>query len=190
MRLPIQQPILETQRLILRPFTLADAPDVQRLAGERDIAAVTQNIPHPYKDGMAEQWIATHSSALQNGTGITFAIVLRENDLLCGAIGLGINKANNNAELGYWIGKPYWGRGYCTDAARSLLQYGFETFELHRIHSGHFSHNPASGRVMQKIGMKYEGCRRQYVFKWGNYVDLELYGILKSEWKQKNEETR
>lgn len=189
-QLEVRQPTLETPRLILRPFTLDDAPEVKRLAGDRDIAAVTQNIPHPCEDGMAQKWIKTHPKTFNKGTGVTFAIVLRENNLLCGAIGLSFDKANNNAEIGYWIGKPYWGKGYCTEAAKALLQYGFETIGLHRIHSGHFSHNPASGRVMQKIGMKYEGCRRQYVLKWGNYVDLELYGILKSDWKQKNEQTQ
>jgi [ribosomal protein S5]-alanine N-acetyltransferase len=188
-QLEVQQPTLETQRLVLRPFTLNDAPEVQRLVGERDIAAVTQNIPYPYEDGEAQKWIKTHSKAFITGIGANFAIVLKENGLLCGAIGLVFDKVNNNAEIGYWIGKPFWGKGYCTEAALAVLQYGFETIGLHRIHSGHFSHNPASGRVMQKIGMKYEGCRRQDVIKWVNYVDLELYGILKSDWEQKNEQT-
>ncbi|MEW6491606.1 MAG: GNAT family N-acetyltransferase [Cyanobacteriota bacterium] len=180
------QPTLQTQRLILRPFTLADAPDVQHLAGDREIAAMTLMIPHPYEDGIAEEWIKTHPKAFEEGAAVHFAIVLRQTGELCGAIGLGINKENNNAEIGYWIGKPYWGQGYCTEAAKAVLQYGFEVIGLHRIHAAHFLHNPASGRVMRKIGMSYEGCRSQHTRKWDKFEDLELYGILKSKWQQKN----
>ncbi len=184
-----QQPTLQTQRLILRPFTLADAPDVQRLAGAREIAAVTLAIPHPYEEGMAEEWIQTHPKAFEEGRGVNFAIALRETGELCGAIGLAIDRENNHAELGYWIGTPYWGQGYCTEAAKAVLQYGFEVINLHRIHSVHFSHNPASGRVMQKVGMSYEGCRRQHIQKWGQFQDDELYGILKRDWLQKGKES-
>lgn len=181
---PVEQPTLQTQRLILRPFTLADAPDVQRLAGDREIAATTLLIPHPYEDGMAEEWIKTHPTGFQEGTGICFAIALRETEELCGAIGLRIHKINRNAELGYWVGKPYWGRGYCTEAARAIVQYGFEVLGLHRIYSSHFSNNLASGRVMQKIGMSHEGCLRQDTWKWGKFEDVELYAILKSDWQE------
>ncbi|MFB2772525.1 GNAT family N-acetyltransferase, partial [Pelatocladus sp. BLCC-F211] len=103
--------------------------------------------------------------------------------VLCGAIGLGINQKHNHAELGYWIGKPFWGNGYCTEAAQEVLRYGFEKLGLHRICASHFAHNPTSGRVMQKIGMTYEGCRRQHTLKWGEYIDVMEYGILKSEWQ-------
>ena len=181
-----RQPTLQTQRLVLRPFTLADAPDVQRLAGAREIAAMTLTIPHPYEEGMAQEWIETHRAAFRDGKGVNFAIVLRERSVLCGAIGLGIDAENSNAEMGYWIGKPYWGRGYCTEAAEAVLQYGFEVIGLHRIHAAHFPGNPASGRVMQRIGMGYEGCRRQHVQKWGKFEDLKLYGILKNEWQMKH----
>jgi RimJ/RimL family protein N-acetyltransferase len=177
-----QQPTLQTQHLILRPFNLFDAPEVQRLAGDRDIAAMTLLIPHPYADGMAEEWIKAHPKAFEEGISINFAVVLRKDEKLCGAIGLGIDKKNSNAELGYWIGKPYWGRGYCTEAAKAILKYGFEVIGLNRIYATHFPHNPASGRVMQKIGMRYEGCLRQHIHKWGKFEDVWQYGILKSEW--------
>ena len=177
-------PTIQTQRLILRSLTIADAPEVQRLASDRDIAATTLSIPHPYEDGMAEAWIETHPEAYEKGKAVFFAITLRDNGILCGAIGLGIDKENNNAELGYWVGKPYWGKGYCTEAAKAIVQYGFETLGLHRIHAAHFARNLASGRVMQKIGMHLEGCKRQHILKWGNFEDLVLYGILKSDLKR------
>ena len=121
---------------------------------------------------------------------MNFAIVLLDRGVLCGSTGLGIDAENANAELGYWIGLPYWGKGYCTEAVQAVVQYGFEVIGLHRIQASHFSDNPASGRVMQKIGMSYEGCRRQHVLKWGKFEDLELYGILKSDWQLYSERQR
>ena len=177
----VEQPSLQTERLLLRPFVLADAADVQRLAGEREIAAFTTNIPHPYEDGVAEQWIGTHQEAFEQGRAAHWAIVLRDRGLLIGAIGLSIQREHARAEMGYWIGRPYWGRGYCTEAARAVLRYGFTVLGLNRIYAAHMRSNPASGRVMQKIGMRYEGRLRQHVLKWGVFEDLEVYSILKGE---------
>lgn len=175
--------MLETERLVLRSFTLADAPEVQRLAGDRDIASTTLSIPHPYLPGMAEQWIQSHHESYQNGHTINFAIVLHPGAPLIGSIGLhNIHPANCRAELGYWIGKPYWNHGYCTEAARAVLQYAFGVLGLNRIFATHVLRNPASGRVMQKLGMSCEGRLRQHVEKWGRFEDLKVYGILKSDY--------
>jgi RimJ/RimL family protein N-acetyltransferase len=178
-----KQPTLITQRLILRPFSLEDAAAVQQLAGAREIAATTLHIPHPYEDGMAETWIQAHSPSFENGTGATFAVVLRVNRALCGAIGLAIERRHSRAELGYWIGVPYWDQGYATEAARAVVRYAFASLALHRVHAMHMRHNPASGRVLQKIGMTWEGRLRQHVLKWGQFQDLEIYGLLRSEWR-------
>ena len=176
-----QQPTLATERLTLRRFTLDDAPRVQLLAGDKTIASTTLNIPHPYEDGMAEEWIGTHEKQRKAGKLENFAIVQKEDYLLVGAIGLVIKKEWDSAELGYWIGKPYWGKGYCTEAARAVLKYGFEELGLNRIHAHFMTQNPGSGKVMEKIGMKYEGHLRQAVKKWDEFQDLKAYAILKSE---------
>lgn len=176
------QPTIPTARLVLRPFEPADAPTVQDLAGERDIADTTLNIPHPYEDGMAEAWIATHEAGFKDGTLVAFAIALLETGQLVGAIGLHVERRFNQAELGYWIGKPFWNRGYATEAAIAIIRYGFSSLDLNRIASRHFSRNPASGRVMQKAGMRHEGTARQSVIKWEKYEDLQLYAILREDW--------
>lgn len=85
--------------------------------------------------------------------------------------------------LGYWVGKSYWNRGFCTEAGRAVLEYGFGVLGLNRIHSCHMSRNPSSGRVMLKLGMTHEGCRKQHDRKWDKFEDQELYGILKADWQ-------
>jgi RimJ/RimL family protein N-acetyltransferase len=178
-----QRPTLETERLKLRPFEVSDAKDVQRLAGNRAIADTTLNIPHPYEDGMAEEWIETHQPKFEAGKLCNFAVTLRSTGELIGAIGLAIRQRFGHAELGYWIGKPYWNKGYCTEAGRAVLEYGFTVLGLHRIYASYLTRNPSSGRIMEKLGMKREGLLRQHVQKWGKFEDLVMYGILKNEWQ-------
>ena len=178
---PKSRPTLETERLVLRPFEMGDAPRVQLLAGERAVAATTKTIPHPYEDGVAEQWIGTHQVRFEKGQEVVFAITRKDGGELIGAIGVILNLIQGNAEMGYWIGKPYWGHGYCTEAGRAVLQYAFGELHLHRVHAHHMSHNPASGRVMQKLGMRHEGRLREHVKKWDKFCDVDAYGILASE---------
>ena len=178
-----KQPVLKTERLNLRPFRLDDAPVVTVLAGERDIAFNTLNIPHPYEVGMAEEWIGAHQEMYQRGEQLNYAIERKSDRRLVGAVGLMLDPKHNRAELGYWVGKPYWGQGYCTEAAAELLRYGFEVLELNRIQASHYSRNFASGKVMDKLGMKYEGCLRSHIYKWGEYLDIVYRGILKSEYE-------
>jgi len=178
------QPILKTQRLMLRPFTLADAPIVQKLAGDREIADSTLNIPHPYLDGAAEEWIGMHAEQLEKGRVVTYAIVLRKPDQLIGAMSLTLTQRFDRAEMGYWIGKDFWNRGYCTEAASAIMKFGFDNLKLNRIFAEHLTRNPASGAVMENIGMSFEGCLRLHVKKLGRYEDLNVYSILKEEFDQ------
>ena len=171
------QETIYTERLVLRPFTLADAPQVKALAGERQIYETTLFVPYPYEDGMAESWISTHQTGFYEGRGVVFAICLTSGTLM-GSIAL--NKAGlfNSAELGYWIGVAYWNRGYCTEAAKAVLEYGFNVLRYHKISARHFVGNVSSGRVMEKIGMRREGLLQDDVMKDGRYISVELYGIV------------
>jgi ribosomal-protein-alanine N-acetyltransferase len=172
------QPTLTTARLVLRPLILADAPRVQELAGAREVALNTLLVPYPYPDGKAEEWIAKREEEFLQGN-ITFAI---DDGELAGVMGLHIKRDDDIAEIGYWIGVPYWGRGYATEAGAAVIRYGFEVQKLNKIFAAHFARNAASGRVLQKLGMKHEGTLRQQHKKWGEYVDCEFYAILREEW--------
>jgi RimJ/RimL family protein N-acetyltransferase len=170
--------------LLLRPFTDADAPVVQKLAGDKKVAATTAVIPHPYEDGMAEEWIVTHEAGWHLGRGLILAITVPPGETVIGAIGFTIKPEHETAELGYWLGVPFWGQGYCTEAARAVIEYGFSTLALHRIQAHHLGNNPASGRIMQKVGMKFEGRSPEAFKKWGEFLDIDRYGILHSQWNQ------
>ena len=171
-------PTLHTQRLVLRPFRPEDAATVQRLAGHPDIASTTAHIPHPYGDGVAEAWIATHADRLARDESAIFAITLASTGDLLGSIGLEIRREHGRAELGYWIGKPYWNQGYVTEAAREVLRFAFNGLGLRRVFAEHFVRNPASGRVMEKIGMVREGELRRHMIKDGLPEDVLIWGIL------------
>ncbi len=175
-------PILKTDRLILRPFTLDDAPKVQPMAGDPKVADTTLAIPHPYPDGAAEQWINTHESQWHEKQNAIWAICLKDGDLV-GTINLCKNQPHNKGWLGYWIGVDYWRNGYCTEAGKAAVAFGFGEMNLNRIYAEHLIRNPASGRVMQKLGMKQEAIHRQHILKNGVYEDVGYWAILRSEWK-------
>jgi [ribosomal protein S5]-alanine N-acetyltransferase len=174
--------MLETERLILRSFTLADIPDLVPLISAREVAATTLRIPHPYVEAHAREFITNMGSQPEGNPETAFAIVVRDGNRLCGGISLRVEREHQRAELGYWIGVPYWGNGYATEASLALLRYGFDELELQRIFASHFQHNAASANVLRKIGMRHEGCQRAHILKWGQFLDSELYGILRSEW--------
>ena len=141
------------------------------------MALNTLMIPHPYPDGAAEAWINKQRTADE----INFVITLRESGELAGAMGLIVNRDHARAEIGYWIGVPYWNRGYATEAGRAVVRYAFEELGVHRVCAEHFTRNTASGRVMQKLGMRHEGTLRSHIVKWGETVDVELYGIVRRD---------
>lgn len=173
-----EQPKIVTERLILRFFTLSDAPQVVLLVNDYDIAAMTLRIPHPYHEEMATEWIKTHEDGYLKKELANFAISSKDDGELIGTVGLEIVMEHVRAGLGYWIGKEFWGRGYATEAAKAVLEFGFDKLNLNRIHAEHFTDNPASGRVLQMIGMAKEGCMREHDLKFGEYKDVMQYGML------------
>lgn len=173
--------ILESENIVLRPFTLTDADRVQQLAGEKEISDTTLLIPHPYPDGAAEEWISRHAKEFEEKNIYNFAVTV--DDKVVGSIGFGVNLQHNNCEVGYWIGKPYWGKGYASKALGLIIKFCFEELELNKVHAHYMKCNWSSGRVMEKNGMKQEGILRKHVMKNGAYHDIVTYGILKNEYE-------
>ncbi|MCL1039342.1 GNAT family N-acetyltransferase [Shewanella submarina] len=149
-------PILESQRIVLRPYRQSDAKSIQKLAGATVIAEMTANIPHPYLEGMAEDWISKHEPWFQNREAVVLAIQLADTGEHIGAISITqIDGLSGN--LGYWLGVPYWGNGYCSEAASLVVKYGFNKFGLDLIYARHLPENLASGKVLSKNGFVFKG---------------------------------
>jgi len=171
------QPTLATERLLLRPFQPTDSARVQLLAGNPNVARMTSNIPHPYTDGEAANWIAAHGDDWQRGSAAIFAVCLRSDGELIGAVGL-MNILNQDAELGYWVGEPYWGQGYASEAVDALIGFGITSCELTRLHAHHLSRNPTSGKVLRNAGLQRIEKRGITARDGVTQEDAEFYELL------------
>jgi ribosomal-protein-alanine N-acetyltransferase len=169
---------LRTKRLLLRAHCEQDIPALVRLLGAREVAATTLRIPHPYTEADARAFLEAQESPASK-----FGMFEISSGDLVGGIGLSVEERHRHAELGYWVGVPYWRKGYATEAADEMLRHGFEDLKLNRIFAGVFTGNPASEQVLRKIGFSHEGTMRQHFLKNGQFLDDECYGIVVGDWK-------
>ena len=177
--------MISTERLFLEPAALKDAYEIRQLAGDEAVARNALNIPHPFEEGMAEAWIG----GLKPGD-VVLAIRQKGEDTLIGMIGLIRDEENDSAELSYWIGRPYWGRGFAGEAANAVVEYAFRSLGLNRIFATTLSRNSASIRVLEKAGFAPEGCLRSHVKHWGQFEDLLYHGLLRAEYEEEFGEDR
>ena len=179
-----QFPEIKTKRLILNGLKAADIPQIVTYAGDERIAATTLNIPHPYQEEDAIYWISKTQEGFKKQSQYTFAVRLQNTRALIGGIGLIMETRFNRAVLGYWLGVPFWNQGYTTEAASAIAHFGFETLGLNKIYATHLKSNPASGKIMQKIGMIQEGTFKQHIKKGDTYFDLLQYGLTQDAFKK------
>jgi RimJ/RimL family protein N-acetyltransferase len=179
-----QIPTLDTSRLTLRCIQRTDAPALQTLMADYEIAANALNIPHPLPEGEADYWIRRTLDLAAGGTRFPFVIVRRCDRIVLGTAILWTHPADARAEMGYWLGKPYWQQGYMTEAVQRVIRFAFEELEMNRVQAACFPWNAASARVMEKAGLTYEGRMRQHVLKWGKFEDLDYYGLLREQWRE------
>lgn len=172
---------IKTDRLILNQPVESDIKNIKSLLNEKIFSELTVNIPYPYSESDAEFWINLSKIGLQKMEQLIFAIRLKENNTIIGGIDLGIQKRFNKAELAYWIGKPYWNKGYATEASKAIIKFGFSEINLKRIYATHFLNNQASGKVMLKSGMEKEGKLKCHTKKGNEYQDHIIYGITNNE---------
>lgn len=170
-------PRIETERLILSQLKEKDIPFIVEFLKHRIYSDLTSNIPYPYTENDAKLWIKMAQEAFDDKTGFTFGIRNKEEQII-GAIGLH-DRDDDKAELGYWIGIPYWNKGYVTEAAKAIVDFGFKELGFNKIYATHFLHNPASGKIMEKIGMEQEALLKQHAKKDGEYHDLVMYSVFK-----------
>lgn len=181
MMLPIDS--LQTPRLLIRRLRLEDADAMTRLLQVREIAANAAGIPYPFTRRDALDWIHESTQIVYGGRGAVFAVIRTSDSAFIGSLGLTIWRDHRRGEIGYWFGKPYWDFGYATEAARRLVQAGFEELDLNRMQANCYTRNLASARVLQKVGMRYEGTARQYMWNpvTNEFEDLHFYALLRSD---------
>lgn len=175
-------PTLQTARLLLDQPKATDIPNLVLHAGNAKIANQTLNIPHPYREEDGLAWIRHLEQEFAEAVQVSFAIRQLGDEGLLGAVGLKITPNHFRAELGYWLAEPYWGKGLVSEAVAAMLHYGFHNLGLHKIIATHLPENPASGRVMQKNGMKQEGILKDHVCKNGQFHTLIQYRITRDEY--------
>jgi ribosomal-protein-alanine N-acetyltransferase len=175
---------LFTDRLLLNSFKIEEAELVTKLAGDLRVVEMTASIPYPYELPMAICWIQGHEKQMSEDQNYIFAIRLKETEQLIGCINIGLNLRHDRGYVGSWIGYDFWNSGYCTEALKEIVRFGFEEKKVNKIWAEHKTLNIASGKVMEKVGMKHEGIMRShYKQADGKYLDMSVKSILRSEYK-------
>ena len=169
-------PVLETERLILRVPNLGDAKAVAQLANNRKIAEMTLLIPHPYGIEDAAQWIATPPAETRHWK---FGIHAGD-DGFVGACGF--TERDEGLTIGYWIGEPFWGRGYATEASRALIDHIFSTTDLDGIAANCRVTNPGSRRVLEKCGFQWTGVALGRIRSLGASTPVDQFKLERKTW--------
>lgn len=176
-------PQLSTDRLILRRVDTEDIPAMVKYANNRTIADNTLTLPYPYTVDDAVNWISFSIQGYRSGERYIFAIELKESHEFIGAIGLHVKQEHNKAEIGFWLGEPFWNRGIMSEALRAVLDYGFNTLHFNKLFATHFLENTASGKVLQKAGMIQEAVLKDEYRIKGKYRSVVQYRLTEAEYQ-------
>ena len=175
-------PALETRRLLLRKITLDDAPAVFAYASDPQVPVYMPWQPH---QSIAEtyEYLAHVIGRYQQGWPSPWGIVFKDDARLIGTCGYGSwEPEHRRAEIGYVLHREYWGRGYMSEAVRAIIDFGFRRMALNRIEARCEVPNIGSARVMEKVGMAFEGVLREQMYEKGRFRDMKMYAILRREW--------
>jgi RimJ/RimL family protein N-acetyltransferase len=175
---------LETERLRLRPLDKSDAERITEFIGDFDVTRMLTRVPHPYTLKDAHEYLSGNAEREQRGVSFTRAI---DQDGLIGVLALGDIRAIEGekiAEFGYWLAKPYWGKGLMTEAGRAFLRHAFEEGGIFGLKSGHFAENYRSGRVLTKLGFRYAGSAPKHCLARGEDVDCVDVVLTRAQWRE------
>jgi ribosomal-protein-alanine N-acetyltransferase len=177
----VSQPRIETERLLLRPLETSDAESIYTYAKKPEVTKYVIFETHTSIDD-SYGFLREVAKWREEASNAVWGITLRDGGKLLGTIGLHRYEADHKSvEVGYAIDVPYWNNGYTTEALAALIKTAFTATDLNRIHAHHYSPNTSSGRVMEKAGMRYEGHARERIFVKGEFRDIEIYAILRSD---------
>jgi 8-oxo-dGTP diphosphatase len=178
---------LETDRLRLRRLELRDAPSVRTYAGDWDVARYLADVPYPYPHRLAENWICLTQEKLRGGGDYTLAVALRADNALIGTVQVKTGNYAKGAEVGYWIGRPYWCRGYATEAVSRMVLFAFNRMGVHRVWAATLVDNAPSQRVLEKVGMHSLGIEDYDFPARGGIKKVNAFALTREEAKQDDE---
>ncbi|AZF04627.1 GNAT family N-acetyltransferase [Pseudomonas sp. R5-89-07] len=178
-------PHLLTPRLLLQALETEQAETLFRLANGPNIADNTANIPSPYTLETAQAFIDGMQVKYRAGELLSLGMHVRESGELVGIVSLRLNARHNYGHLGGWVAGHCRNQGYAAEAARAVMDFGFAELGLQRVGSQCFGRNKESARVMQKIGLRYEGCTREAFLKNGAYEDLLGFAMVRDDWERR-----
>ena len=179
-------PALETEHLLLRPLVRQDARDIFAYASDPEVARYVLWEPHRSLSE-TRAFISYVRGLYFRGLPASWAAVLRDSGRVIGTIGfMYYNGVNRSAEVGYSFARSEWNKGYATEALRAVIGSAFAALPLNRLEAQHDTRNPASGRVMEKCGMHREGILRQRIMNKGEFADVVLWSILRSDLERNN----
>ena len=172
-------------KIRLRKLRLSDADSITANINDKSIARWTINVPYPYKKKDALEFIGSRQVSFKTGTNYTFGIAEINDNAIIGCIDLvDTDWQDKKAEMGYWIGRKFRGRGYMTEAIYLMLGFGFHKLKLHKIYARVFNNNRASMKALEKNGFMLEGRLRKEAYKNGRWIDEHYFGLLKSEFRK------
>lgn len=175
---------LETDRLLLRPIERGDLPTLTSLISDWDVAKNLSRVPHPYELAMAEEYFDRQSEGLARGVDFNFGITRKTDSAYMGTCGLHL-RDGGRFEIGYWIGKPYWGQGFATEAARKVAGFAFHHLKVEELDAGYFHDNAASGHVLEKIGFEPNGATQLDCLSRGHKVYCHRVVLRRENFAQK-----
>ncbi len=177
-------PELTTERLTLRKMLVADTADMYEYACRPDVTKYLTWNPHPDRE-YTREYLQYLGNRYATGMFYDWAIIYEADCKMVGTCGFtSFNCTADSAEVGYVLNPSYWGKGIVTEALERVLRFGFEELKLHRIEARFMEGNDRSLRVMEKVGMRFEGILRESMLIKGSYVNVGVCSILDSEWKK------
>ncbi len=172
---------LVTERLILRDFEAVSAEQWQLLMNDEQVALTTLSLSYPTTLKDASAWRMQQIKKVKNGEMLRWAVYLKEGKHVIGSFKLSLNQKFESAEIGYWLGKQYWGNGFASEATNKVISYAFNQLELNRLEAYAMTGNASSEKILLNHGFKQEGLHRQLIKRWGEFIDVKSYALLREE---------
>ncbi|VVM04680.1 GNAT family N-acetyltransferase [Methylacidimicrobium tartarophylax] len=179
--MPRDFPLL-LDRILLRPLEEGDKESVRAFAGDPEISRVTRSLTYPEDSEKASAWVDEHIAMTRNGQTVSAAILEKKHRRFVGAGILFLEPNHRRAEIGLWLGRPFWAQGYGPEACRGLIDYAFAVLQLKKVCAYCLASNLRSRHLIQKLGFRWEGTQRKQLLVRGVFEDLLLFGLLAEEW--------